>query len=433
MAREYTLRALKHKAGQKWEGIHEDIDKLLAETYGVMVYQEDIIKVAHEFVGLTLAGADILRRAMAWKFRVDDGFEQMRAEYFEKCAEKGYTKKVAEEVWRQLEGFAGFSFCKAHSASYAVESYQSLFLKANYPLEFMVGVINNFGGFYNTEFYMNEAKRLGGTIHAPCLNQSEYLTCIYHSDIYLGFVHVKQLEEQVGQAIAEEREKNGSYTGLADFCERVPVGLEQLFILIKVGALRFTGKTKRQLLWEGAMLLSDRKVSMRPATALFPQPVKDFHFPALPQSYREDALQEVELLDFPLCSWFDLLTTDFRGEIKARDMINNAGRRVTMAGCLTNTRLTSTKYGQYMQFGSFRDDEGYTFECVLFPPVYQRCPLLRKGVYALTGIITQEFDVAVMELQKWEMMEVSFDPDENPRANHFPVQVVPGNMLEVGL
>ena len=102
-------------------------------------------------------------------------------------------------------------------------------------------------------------------------------------------------------------------------------------------------------------------------------------------------------------------------------MINNVGKVVTMAGCLTNTRNTRTKHGMYMQFGSFRDDEGYTFECVLFPPVYQKYPLLRKGVYALTGIITQEFDVAVMELQSWKIMNVSFDPDEDPKANHFPV------------
>lgn len=431
MAREYTVRALKHKAGEQWKGIHPKLDALLAETYGVMVYQEDIIKVAHEFVGLTLAGADILRRAMAWKFRIDDGFQKTEAEYFEKCKENGYTKEVADEVWRQLLGFASFSFCKAHSASYAVESYQSLFLKANYPLEFMVGVINNFGGFYSTEFYMNEAKRLGGTMHAPCLNRSEYLTCIDGTDIFLGFVHVKQLEEQVAKEIVAEREKNGPYADLPDFCERVPTGLEQLFILVKLGAFRFTRKTKRQLLWEGAMLLSDRKVSVRPSTPLFPQPVKNFTFPPLPQSYREDALQEVELLSFPICSWFDLLTTDFRGEIKSRDMINNVGRTVTMAGCLTNTRLTSTKYGQSMQFGSFRDDEGYTFEAVLFPPVYQRCPLLRKGVYALTGVITQEFDVAVLELQSWEIMEISFEPAENPKANHFTKPAISGKVLEV--
>src|SRR6185437_9750277 len=169
------------------------INEILKETYGVMVYQEDVIKVAHLFAGLTLAEADTLRRAMAWKFRVDDGFKQIEDKYYACCKALGYPDEVAQEVWRQMEGFAGFSFCKAHSASYAVESYQSFFLKAYYPMEFMVAVINNFGGYYNTEFYVNEAKRAGARIHPPCANRSQYLTIIEGIDIYLGFIHVKSL------------------------------------------------------------------------------------------------------------------------------------------------------------------------------------------------------------------------------------------------
>ena len=164
MAREYILR---HHSNGNYKGIHPKIDEILRETYGVMVYQEDVIKVAHLFAGLTLAEADTLRRAMAWKFRVDDGFKIIEDKYYASCKKMGILMKWHRKYGGQMEGFRGFSFCKAHSASYAVESYQSLFLKAYYPLEFMVAVINNFGGYYNTEFYVNEARRAGAGYIRP--------------------------------------------------------------------------------------------------------------------------------------------------------------------------------------------------------------------------------------------------------------------------
>ena len=131
---------------------------LMEDTYGVMVYQEDVIKVAHHFAGLTLGEADVLRRGMSGKYRSREEFQKVKEKFASNCKEKGYADQLTQEVWRQIESFAGYAFAKGHSASYAIESYQSLYLKAHYPLEFMVGVINNFGGFYKTEFYFHEAR-----------------------------------------------------------------------------------------------------------------------------------------------------------------------------------------------------------------------------------------------------------------------------------
>jgi len=405
MAREYIIR---HNNPDKYIPIHPRINEILSETYGVMVYQEDVIKVAHLFAGLSLEDADTLRRAMAWKFRVNDGFKQIEDKYFASCAAQGYTYEVAQEVWRQMEGFAGFSFCKAHSASYAVESYQSLHLKAYYPLEFMVAVINNFGGYYNTEFYINEARRAGATIHPPSVNRSKYLTLIEGTEIFLGFIHVKSLENTIAEGIVTEREKHGEYTGLEDFCERIKPGMEQLFILVKTGAFRFTGKTKKQLLFESLFLFGSKKMLMGTRHTLFPEPALTYNFPRIEQSYREDALQEIELLGFPLCSRFDLLTDDFRGEIKAADTVNNVGKNVRMVGYLTNTKSSTTRHGHYMQFGSFIDDENNTFEAVLFPQVYKKYPLQEKAVYALNGKITEEFGVTSLEVHSLERLEIRF-------------------------
>src|SRR5690606_29844093 len=143
MMREYIYRF--HNPG-KFEYLHPKMKELLEETYGVMVYQEDVIKIAHHFAGLDMGEADILRRAMSGKYRGRNEFEAIRLKFFENCNAEGYPPAITAEVWRQIESFGGYSFSKAHSASFAVESYQSLYLKTYFPIECMVAVINNFGG-----------------------------------------------------------------------------------------------------------------------------------------------------------------------------------------------------------------------------------------------------------------------------------------------
>jgi DNA polymerase III, alpha subunit len=316
MMKAYIERFHIKRNGGTYESIHPKMDEIMHDTYGVMVYQEDVIKVAHYFAGLTLTEADVLRRGMSGKYRSREEFQRVKDRFFEGCAERGYDQKVTDRVWFEIESFAGYSFAKGHSASYAVESYQSLFLKAHYPLEFMVGVINNFGGFYRTEFYFHEARMNGAQIEAPCVNRSEYLTTIYKNQIYIGFIHLKSLESKIGQHIASERENNGSYKSLDNFLRRTPgIGLEQLRILIRLGAFRFTGKTKQQLLWESMLFFnqtlgnSSRKVGRFSESSidLFETEPKEYPLPELKRNKIEDAFDEIELLGFPLCNPFDLL------------------------------------------------------------------------------------------------------------------------------
>jgi DNA polymerase III alpha subunit len=156
MMREYIYRF--HHPND-FEYLHPIMKEQLEETFGVMVYQEDVIKICYHFAGLDLADADVLRVIMSGKPRFKAQFEQIKNKFFSNCKQRGYRDEVTAEVWRQIYSFAGYSFSKAHSASYAVESYQSLYLKAHYPLEFMVAVINNFGGFYQRWVYFNEGKK----------------------------------------------------------------------------------------------------------------------------------------------------------------------------------------------------------------------------------------------------------------------------------
>jgi DNA-directed DNA polymerase III PolC len=426
MQREFIKRCLNPDT---YKAIHPKIGEILDETFGVMVYQEDVIKVAHFFAGFTLAEADMLRRAMAWKFRDNQGFNKMESKYYSNCKELGYPFEVASEVWRQMVAFAGYSFCKAHSASYAVESYQSLYLKAYYPVEFMVAVMNNFGGFYNTEFYMEEARRYGAVIHGPCVNHSQYLTSVWGKDIHLGLILIKGLQSTFAQQIVSEREDNGDYVDLTDFCERHSPEIAQLMTLIKIGAFRFTGKTKKQLRWEALLMKSEKQNTITLPASLFPTQMKKFEIPRILQSYRADAFEEVELLGFPICSRFDLLTTPFRGEIKAIDLTNNIGHLVTMVGFITTMRTARTKKGDIMQFASLRDDEGGNFEVTLFPNVFKSHPIIYGGIYAMTGKVVDDYGVASLEVLQWERLPISFQDLvtnvlEEPKQDYFKRKVL---------
>ncbi len=219
--------------------IHPKMEELLKETYGIMVYQEDVIKVAHHFAGLDMAEADILRRAMSGKYRGNKEMQRIEAKFFNNCKAIGYPDHISREVWRQIASFAGYSFSKAHAASFAMESYQSLYLKTYFPMEFMVGVINNFGGFYHTALYFMELKRTGACIHAPCVNHSRQLTTLRGKDAHIGFIHIQGLEDALILRIENERNHYGSFISLYDFMERTGAGMEQLNILIRTGALRF--------------------------------------------------------------------------------------------------------------------------------------------------------------------------------------------------
>jgi len=388
--------------------IHPVMKEQLEETFGVMVYQEDVLKVCHHFAGLDLADADTLRRAMSGKHRSKQEMQRIVEKFFSNCREKGYSDEVTKEVWRQIESFAGYSFSKAHSASYAVESFQSLYLKAHFPLEFMVAVINNFGGFYRTWVYVHEAKRSGATIQLPCVNKSNYKTTIHGSDIYLGFIHIMSIEYKLAVSIEEIRQNDGPYTGLNDFITRVIPGLEQMILLIRAGAFRFTGKNKSVLLWEAHMMINKNKQeSTRP---LFSSPLRDFTLPDLVQGTTEDLYDEIELFGFPVSrSWFDLLETSFRGDVPARRISEYTGKKIRMVGHLVTVKYIKTIKNDWMNFGSFIDVEGNFFDTTHFSQSLKIWPFKGSGTYLILGKVVEEFGFPSLEVEKMAKLPVKPD------------------------
>lgn len=409
MMREY-IRRFHHP--DDFDYLHPVMKEQLSETYGVMVYQEDVIKVAHHFAGLDLAEADVLRRAMSGKYRSYKEFQTIREKFFYNCRELGHADEIAAEVWRQIESFAGYSFSKAHSASYAVESFQSLYLKAYHPLEFMVAVINNFGGFYHTWVYFNEAQRQGAVIELPCINRSLRTTRITGKTIFIGFIHVQNLEAVTIDLILSERKCHGPFRSVGEFIDRVPIGKEQLIILIRLGAFRTLGENKCNLLWESQLYLKKAPVAVHSA-AMFPSEQKNFEMPVLEYSPVEDAYDEIELLGFPVTvSLFELLQTEFRGEIMARQLLQHLGRKVRMVGRLVTLKYVRTSRNELMHFGTFIDVTGNFFDTVHFPDSLRNYPFRGPGIYLILGKVVEEFGFPSLEVEK--MAKLPYKP--NPRA-----------------
>ncbi|HMR47093.1 MAG TPA: DNA polymerase III subunit alpha [Bacteroidia bacterium] len=393
MMREYIMRF--HDISRRTY-IHPMMEELMRETFGVMVYQEDVIKVAHYFAGLTLTEADMLRRGMSGKYRGRAEFEKVKDAFFKGCAQKGHAPDTTAEVWRQIESFAGYAFSKGHSASYAVESYQCMFLKTFYPLEYMVACINNGGGFYAAEFYVHEARLNGGIILAPDVNHSAYETTINGKNIYLGFHLVGELETKTVENILKARTLEGSFTSLAGFMQSVEISLEQLRLLIRVNALRFTGRTKQQLLWDIHEIIGHERKTCT-ARQLFEAEHQHFTLPELHSSQTDDTWDEIEMLGFPLCSPFELLTAESLpcNEINfvalASELPQHCGRTVAIAGYFVTRKPTRTKHGQPMAFGTFLDRNGQWIDTTLFPNVVKQYPFRGKGCYRITGKVVQEF------------------------------------------
>ncbi|MEJ7829007.1 MAG: DNA polymerase III subunit alpha [Segetibacter sp.] len=397
----------------KFEYLHPKMKELLEETYGVMVYQEDVIKVAHHFAGLDMAEADVLRRAMSGKYRGHKQFEQIREKFFRLCKEKEYPDNISNEVWRQIESFGGYSFSKAHSASFAVESYQSLFLKTYYPMEFMVAVINNFGGFYSRELYFHELKKTGAVIRLPCVNQSQYLTSITGADVYIGFIHGQGLEEALALQLIDERNRHGNYQHLQDFIERIKPGIEQLNILIRIGAFRFTGKNKKELLWE-ANFLQKKNNKHTVDSLLFKEAPISFHLPALNQQPLDDAIDEIELLGFPVCNVFELVDDDPNKYMPADEIEKQLGKEVNVLGYLITTKPVHTVKNETMYFHTFIDAKGDWLDTVFFPQTANRYNIIGKGFYSMKGKVVEEFGVYSVEVYYCKKIGIK---DRTQKAN----------------
>lgn len=273
----------------------------------------------------------------------------------------------------------------------------------------MVAVINNQGGFYRTEVYVHEARMSGANIHNPCVNKSEYETTLYGIDIYLGLMHLEGLETKIAQHIVSERDMHGEYRSLEDFINRIQIGIESIQILIFIGAFRFTGKTKNQLLVIARLILVNFKPEDR-NLRLIQEPVKEYSLPKLERSEFEDAFDEIELLSFPVsCSPFDLLQTKFRGDVLAKDLLKYHKKTVRMLAYLISRKHVPTKMGA-MYFGTWIDAEGELFDTAHFTGSLKEYPFQGGGCYLLLGTVEVDYHFPTITISKMAKMPFISDP-----------------------
>jgi len=406
MMREYILRH--RNPGRTEEKAHPVMLDIMPDTYGVMVYQEDVIKVAHHFAGLDLGEADVLRRGMSGKFRSREEFQRVEQKFIANCRQKGYDDKLIFEIWGQVASFAGYAFAKGHSASYAVESYQTLFLRAYFPLEYMVAVLNNGGGFYRSEFYVHEARMLGAKIYAPCINKSFATNHIYGKKLYLGFMYLKELEARVIERILKERIQNGRFISLEDFLDRVLISIEQMSILIRIDGFRFVGSNKHELLWKAHLFLNKGIKIDHPK--LFKPKQQHFEIPKLHTTDLEMAFTQLELLGFCLCSPFDLLVKRPKNTNGSKNLERYLNHRIDIYGYLVTVKNTKTHNGKQMHFATLVDQQGGVFDTVLFPPVAAKYQFRGKGVYRFYGNVVSEFGFLSIEVIKMRKEDYVPDP-----------------------
>lgn len=383
--------------------------EIMPETYGIMVYQEDVLKVANQFAGLTLGEADVLRRGMSGKFRSRAEFVAVEEKFITNCRDRGYTETLIFDVWNQIKSFAGYAFAKGHSASYAVESYQSLYLKCYFPLEFMVAVLNNGGGFYSTEHYIHEAKMCGADIQPPCINTSDHPNIIKGKTIFLGLGYLKSLETLTIKRILTERQLNGKFKSLDDFIDRVIISIEQLTILIRINAFRFLKQSKTELLWQ-AIFKCNANSSKTVQARLFKPIQKQFKLPTLQSSFIEEAYDQMELLGFPLCSYFALINETLQPHIKATEFQHYINKNVLLYGVLVNTRHHKTAQGKRIRFCTFVDEDGHYFDTVHFTKVVEKYLIHGHGVYACYGKVTSDFDFCSLDIIWSRKLSLKPDP-----------------------
>lgn len=372
------------------------MQELLKETYGVMIYQEDVIKVGHCIAGLTLEEADLLRRGMSGKMRSHVAMQRITKKFFESCTSRGLSKEQSNELWRQIESFAGYSFCKAHSASFALLSYQVAFLKAHYPAEFMASVLSNGGGFYSSAVYVWEAVRGGLKILLPCVNKSstDYTGC--GKELRIGLMAVKNLSYNSTNKIVEERRTYGEYKSLADLLIRTHVGFEEATTLIKCGAMDCFGKSRPELLRLLDIYINKRKILDENYNDLFIG--ESFVLENEIRINKNYGLAEICKIEYEAFNYmitrhplyFYNSYIEDKSITRSSEMIFKKGKNVKMIGWFMTSKRIRTRDGKIMKFLSLEDLSG-TFEAVIFPETYNRYAELTSsmGPYVVYGKVDE--------------------------------------------
>ena len=379
----------RHLGRQATQHLHPALEPLLGDTFGVFLYQEQVLRVAHELAGLSLAEADLLRRAMS-HFDPGQQMVTLKQKFVAGAlARHAVPAETAERVWELMAAFAGYGFPKAHAASYALVAWRAAWCKAHFPAQFMAAVLANWGGYYSQQVYLNEVRRLGLALRPPHINQAgrEFgvVNVAGETRLYMGLNQVRDLTGRTTERILTGR----PFSSLADFLARADPRPAEAENLVRVGALAGLGAIP-------ALLQALKGSARRPGQmALFgaeamDAPVAD-DWPLAERVAAQQALLGVGVDAHPLELVADRVAKSGALTTVAAAAAANSGKRVRVAGTRQTWHRTRTTRGDHIYFMALEDMEGM-LDVVIFADVYRRyrAAFATGGPYVLEGQVEND-------------------------------------------
>ena len=375
------------KGDEKVKHIHPALAPLLDETFGVILYQEQVLRIGHEIAGFDLAEADLLRRAMS-HFDPGKRMQALKRKFMDQAQERNEVpSETAERIWEMMAAFAGYGFPKAHAASYAKVAWRSAWCKSYFPAEFMAAVLANWGGYYSQRVYLSEARRMGLSVRPPHINYSMNNFSVKKVDdsqehlLFMGLDQVKELTRQTIQRIIHLR----PFTSLEDFLTRVDPRAQEARTLTEAGALSGLGTIPSILkrLQNGGW--QQNQMSLFEWT----DPGEE------DWTLQQKVNAQVEILGISLDAHpLELVSEKIKGTgaISTLDAIARIGRRVTVAGVRQTSHRSRTAKGESMLFLTLEDLHG-TLDAILFPDVYRIARPLFDSTMPLLVTGVMEMDV----------------------------------------
>ncbi len=366
--------------------LHPALAPLLDETFGVILYQEQVLRIAHELAGFSLAEADLLRRAMS-HFDPGKRMQELQKKFVEESRVKsGVPAETGERVWEMMAAFAGYGFPKAHAASYARVAWRSAWCKSYFPAEFMAAVLANWGGYYSQRVYLSEARRLGLSVRPPQVNHAGSNFSVGQVNgqkmLFMGLDQVKDLTHRSIERIL----RNRPFTSLDDFLTRADPRPLEAESLARVGALEGLGSIPSILRrlqgggWKSGQL------------SLFSW--NEAEGPDWSIEQKMTAQQEllgISLEANPLELLADKISAS--GAISTLEAAGHIGERVTVAGIRQTSHRSKTAKGESMMFLSLEDLSG-TLEVVLFPDAYRQAKEIVNSSqpFLITGVMEMDIE-----------------------------------------
>ncbi len=391
-ANRYINIMLERIHGKPWKLLHPDL-KCLNESYGIMVYEEQVSMVARDIAGFSYAESDYLRKIIS-RPSLEHLVPYWKRKFISGAIRRGYSEELAITLWEMIQSFSGYSFCKPHSASYAMLSFTCAYLKAHYPAEFLAAVITNQGGYYSTYAYLSEARRFGIRILPPHINFSGREYKGRKNKIRMGFMAIKGLQQKCINAILKER-KAGYFKSLDDFLIRTDIDFADAMLLTNAGCFN-----------ELEPELTHKEIAFKVASFYLQEGERKSTQISISKkllSHDQKLMLEIESFGFPISEHpLTKYLPIFNNKIKkAKDLSKYLGQTINLAGVYITRKVTTTKKREPMEFVTF-EDETDIYECIMFPKVFtEYSDLLNwETLFVLRGKVEKAFGVYTVTIEK---------------------------------